>query len=111
MKTLLTSGLFWFIVFISFVPLFAYLLKRWGEVTLQNARQYDELYREIQNDLWRLPVNVDNCDLIQAKLKKLDKLSYKNHEKISVLRHTFNKKFLVPKLQQAILDNLKKKTG
>jgi hypothetical protein len=109
MKTLLTSGLFWFAVFLIFVVIFAYVLKRWGEVTLRNARCYDELYREIQNDLWHLPVNADNCDLIQDKLGKLAKMPYRNPEKISVLRHSFNKRFLVPRLQEVIETNLKKK--
>jgi hypothetical protein len=109
MKTLLTSGLFWFAVFLIFVVIFAYVLKRWGEVTLRNARRYDELYREIQNDLWHLPMNADNCDLIRDKLKKLGKMSYKNREKTSVLLHKFNKKFLTPRLQKVIETNLKKK--
>lgn len=109
MKTLLTSGFFWFVLFIGFVALFTYLLKRWGEVTLRNARHYDELYREIQNDLWHLPVNADNCDLIQDKLDKLERMSYNNPEKLSVLRHSFNKKFLTPRLQKVIETNLKEK--
>ena len=109
MKTILTSGFFWFVIFIIFVVAFAYVLKRWGEVTAKQAKEYEDYYREVQDDIWHLPMNADNCDLIRDKLKKLGKMSYKNPEKLIVLRHSFNKRFFVPRLQEVIETNLKKK--
>lgn len=109
MKTLLTSGFFWFVLFIGFVALFTYLLKRWGEVTAKQAKEYEDYYREVQEDLWRREANEHTYDIISYKLNKLIKMPYKNREKTSVLLHKFNKKFLTSRLQKVIETNLKKK--
>lgn len=109
MKTLLTSGFFWFVLFIGFVALFTYLLKRWGEVTARQAKEYEDYYREVQEDLWRREANEHTYDIISYKLNKLIKMPYKNREKTSVLIKKFNDKYLIPRLQRAIETNLKKK--
>ena len=109
METILYSGLFWFVIFIIFVIGFAYLLKRWGTVTLHNAKQYDEYYKEIQHDINNSFVNFQTYEEITDKLDKLRKMKYKNPEKTNKLIENFHKKFYDIRLMRAIETNLKKK--
>jgi hypothetical protein len=71
----------------------AWLIVEYGKKQLKEENEYDLLYKEISGEINDRDKNQHNYDILMYKLGKLEKLTYKNKEKTSVLSVNFFMKF------------------
>lgn len=69
------------------------LLFIWGAVSLKREEEYEDLYKEIQNQIENLHTTEYVARRIFLRLERLESLSWKNDEKTEVLWDNFYKKF------------------
>jgi hypothetical protein len=74
------------------IAIILWLFYKVGENNAKRAKAFDELHDNIEDDIRSRPKNDYNCDVILAKLNKLEAMKM-NQEKVDVLRTELNRKF------------------
>jgi len=104
------SAFLWIGLFVA--AFFALLLWGWlyGKENLKNEKEYEALYKEIQDDINNndLPATFENYDLINKKFTKLRWMKWVNKEKTDQLRINFRIKFQKQWLTRATEGYLKR---
>ena len=86
------TALFILLFALSFYVLFI-LIRNYGRKRLALEKEYENLYKEIQNDIFSRAVVDHSYDVIIYKLGKLGHLKWKNKEKTLVLFTQFLMKY------------------